>query len=199
MPSWAGPKHALVGWAEECARHGAGIAAGLHEGVAAHLDGVAQVAVVPHRAGPHVARRRIGRPLFEPREIRRARQRCQVDRESGGPGDDLGARRKAKQAARPCDAAGEFGVVRGGSRGALARMPRAAPGRFSARRRTRSRRPPRRSRRAREGRCRPNRPARSRSRPVGCPAPGGRRPRAVLRDRAGAGCVPSVPRCRHPP
>ena len=100
-----------MGRAEERARHGAGIAAGLNEGVAADFDVVTQVTVVPGRAGPGRARRCIGRPLFEPRELDRARQRRQVDGEIGGAGDSLGLRREAEQTARPRDGARECGVI----------------------------------------------------------------------------------------
>ena len=103
--------HAFVGRAEERARHGAGIAGGLNEGVAADFDVVTQVTVVPDRARPGRARRCIGRPLFEPRELDRARQRRQVDGEIGGAGDSLGVRREAEQTAGPGDAARECGVI----------------------------------------------------------------------------------------
>lgn len=81
--------HALMLRAEERARHGAVVAPGLHERVAAHLDVIAQIAVVPGRTGAHGARRRLGCPVLQPRESRRAVQRRQIDRESGGAGDGL--------------------------------------------------------------------------------------------------------------
>lgn len=81
--------HAFVRRAEEGARHGAVVASGLHERVAAHLDVIAQIVVVPSRTGAHGARSRLGCPVLQPRESRRAVQRRQIDRKSDGAGDGL--------------------------------------------------------------------------------------------------------------
>ena len=95
------PPHGLVPCAEEGAGDDAGVAGGAREGVAAHLDVVAEIAVAPGRPAAGRAGCLARAPAFEPGEVEIAVEAVESDAEIGGAGHGLGRGGEAEQAPGP--------------------------------------------------------------------------------------------------